>query len=193
MKQKMIMTAFACLLLSAVSVFAQTKTDFSGTWTLDVSKSKLDERARIESGMMTVAQSANDLTFSNDFKRAPRPEGAAAGNGQGNGGGMGRGGMGGGMMGGANMKWTYTLDGKETSMDVPTQQGSTSAVKLKSEWDGGKLKLVSTRTLNTQMGEATVTTKETWETADGGKTLKVKRETETPRGTQTSEFYYTKN
>lgn len=190
MKQKMILTAVACLLLSAIGAYAQTKPDFSGDWTLDAGKSKL-ERMRIESGTMTVAQTDKDITFSTDFKRAPRPEGDNAGGGNGGmrqGGGMGRGGM----MGGGNIKMTYTLDGKETSVDMPGAQGATSAAKLKSKWDGGKLKLTSVRTFNTPNGEVTTTTKETWEMVDGGKALKVTRETESPRGAQTNEFYYTK-
>lgn len=188
MKQKMILMAVACLLLSAMAVFAQTKTDFSGEWTLDVSKSKVNN---IESGTMTVTQTDKDITFKTDIKRAPRPEGAAGGAGGNGGGGGGNRGGGGGMMGGGNQPIVYTLDGKETT----TQIGSgdrTGTAKMQSAWDGGKLKLTSVRTFNTPNGEMTVTTKETWELVDGGKALKVSRETESARGNQSSEFYYTK-
>lgn len=186
MKKSIILAAVACLLFAAASAFAQSNTNFSGDWTLDVSKTK-----NFESGSMTVTQTDKDITYKTDLKRAPRPGGAGGGGmGQGNGGG-GRG-MGG-MMGGGNQTMTYTLDGKETSMEVPGPQGATTTAKLKSKWDGGKLKLTSTSSFNTQMGEITVTRKETWELTDGGKGLKITRETETPRGTQTAEFYYTKN
>jgi hypothetical protein len=189
MKQKTILMAAMCVLLFGISVFAQSKTDFSGEWTLDVSKSKLDERMRIESGTIKVAQTDKDITYTTDFKRTPRPDGAGGGNG---GGGNGGGGMrGGGGMGGSQAM-TFTLDGKETSMEVPGPQGSTSTAKLQSEWDGSKLKLTSKRTFNTPNGEMTLTTKETWETVDGGKGLKVVRESESPRGNQTAEFYYAK-
>jgi hypothetical protein len=182
MKRTAFLMAVACLLLSAVAAFAQTKTDFSGDWTLDVSKSKLDERQRIESGTMKVTQTDKDITFLTDFKRAPRPEAAGGGNG----GGMGRGGM----MGGSQSV-TYTLDGKETTSAIGGGQ-MTGSAKMQSKWDGGKLMLTSVRTFNTPNGEMTSTLKETWEIVDGGKALKVTRISESPRGNQTSEFYYTK-
>ena len=186
MKQRLFLPVLALVFLSAVAAFAQTKTDFSGNWTLDVSKSKLDERMRIESGTMNVTQTDKDITFKTDFKRTPRPEGAG-GNGGGQGGGRG---MGGGMPGG-NQPSTYTLDGKETTTEIGGGQ-MTGTAKMKSSWDGSKLNLTSVRTFNTQMGEMTATQKETWELVDGGKALKVSRSTESPRGNQSSEFYYTK-
>lgn len=67
-------------------------------------------------------------------------------------------------------------------------------VKLKAKTEGeGKLHLSQSRTFNSPMGEATMTTTEDWELVDGGKGLKVKRETVSPRGTQTTEMYFTKN
>jgi hypothetical protein len=190
MRQKMILMAAMCLLLSAVAAFAQTKTDFSGDWTLDVSKSKLPEMMHVESGTMKVTQTDKDINIVTDFKRAAAPEGAGGGNGggmRGAGGGMGRGG--GGMMGGSGTM-TYTLDGKETSVEAGGQMGGT--VKLKSKWDKEKLKLNSTRNISTPMGEMAIITRETWEIVDGGNALKIKREMETPRGAQTSELYFTK-
>lgn len=188
MKQKVFLMTAACVLLSAVAAFAQTKTDFSGDWTLAVSKSKV---TNIESGTMNVTQTDKDITFKTDFKRTPRPDNgggmpAGGGNGQGTGGGMGRGGMGGG-----NQPITYTLDGKETTSQIGTGD-RTGTAKMQAKWDGGKLNLTSVRTFGTPNGDVTTTLKETWELADGGKTLKVHRETESPRGNQTSDFYYTK-
>lgn len=181
MKKTVILAAVACLLLAAASAFAQTKTDFSGNWTLDVSKSKVNN---IESGSLSVTQTDKDITYKSEIKRALRPDGAGGGNGGGMGGGRG--------MGGGNQAVTYMLDGKETS----SQFGSgdrTGTAKMQAKWDGGKLNLTSVRTFTGQNGEVTTTLKETWEPVDGGKALKVSRETESPRGTQTSEFYYTKN
>ncbi|MGI9036893.1 MAG: hypothetical protein ACR2GD_12765 [Pyrinomonadaceae bacterium] len=189
MKQKVFLTAMAFVLLSAVAAFAQTKTNFSGNWTLDVSKSKVNN---IESGTMNVTQTDKDITYKTDFKRTPRPDnggGQMGGSGNGQGGGTGRG-MGGGMAGGSQPS-VYTLDGKE----VTAQGGSSDrpfTSKMKSSWDGSKLNLTSVRTFSTPNGDITTTQKETWELADGGKTLKVHRESESPRGTQTSDFYYTK-
>jgi hypothetical protein len=190
MKKTIFLAAFVCL--TAISAFAQDNkkaADFSGSWTLDVSKSKLDERARIESMTMTVTQTDKDIKIETATKRLPPPEGAGGGGGQG--GGMGRGGMGRGGFGGGDGTTTYTLDGKETSIEADGPMGKIP-VKLKAELEAGKLKLSSSRTFNTQMGEVTMTTKETWTLSDDGKTLTVKRDTESPRGTNSSEMVFTK-
>jgi hypothetical protein len=186
MKKIFFLAAFVCLM--AFAAFAQDKkADFSGTWTLDTSKSKLDERARVESMTMTVAQTDKDIKIETATKRLPPPEGAG-GNGQGGGGGMGRG-MG---FGGGDGTTSYTLDGKETSTEVEGRMGK-MPVKLKAELEkDGKLKLSRSSTFSGQMGEITVTTKETWSLSDEGKTLTVKRESETPRGTNSSEMVFTK-
>lgn len=181
MKKTFFTAAIVCLL--ALSAFAQDKkADFSGSWALDIANSKLGERARIESMTMTVAQTDKDIKVETATKRqAP----ADAGGGMGRGGGM-RGGFGG------DGNFTYTLDGKETSVNQETPMGAIP-VKLKAELgDDGKLKLSSSRTINTPMGEMTVTTKETWSLSEDGKSLTVKREMESPRGTNSSEMVFTK-
>ena len=86
----------------------------------------------------------------------------------------------------------YRLDGKESSIETEGPMGK-MPVKLKANLDSdGKLKLSSSSTFSTQMGEISITTKETWELADGGKTLKISRTMETPRGTNSSELVFTK-
>ena len=107
-----------------------------------------------------------------------------------NGGGGMRGGMGRGMMDGTQTV-TYSLDGKETKMETPGIPNAGETLKAKVEKDG-KLKLSNSRTVNGQQGEMTLTTKETWELMDGGKTLKITRDRESPRGKETSEMYFTK-
>ena len=182
MKIKIVLTAVFCVILSALAVSAQDKTtaaNFAGNWELDAAKSKLPERMRIESMTMDVTQTDKNLTVATTTKRAGQPEGEnRSGNGEGR---MGRGGV---MMGG-DMNITYTLDGKETMADE-------LAVKAKFE-KGGKLKLVHTRSFETQMGAISIKVVDTWELQDEGKTLKVKRDIETPRGVQSSEMYFTKN
>ncbi len=189
MKKTIFLAALFCL--TAAAAFAQDKkaTDFSGSWTLDTSKSKLDERARIESMTLTVTQTDKDVKIETATKRLPPPEGGGQGNGQG--GGMGRG-MGRGGFGGGDGTTTYTLDGKESTTEIEGRMGKIP-VKLKAELDGGgKLKLSRTSTFNTPDGERTSTTKETWTLSEDGKTLTVKREMETPFGTNTSEMVFTK-
>ncbi len=194
MKRVLFLTAIFCLL--AISAFAQDKkADFSGNWALDVSKSKLDERARVESMTMNVAQTDKDIKVETATKRLPPPDGAmqgGGGQGNGQGGGTGRGGgMGRGGFGGGDSTTTYTLDGKESSIEVDGPNGK-MPIKLKAALEkDGKLKLSSVRTFNSQMGEISITTKETWSLSEDGKTLTVNRDTESPRGTNSSEMVFT--
>jgi hypothetical protein len=184
MKKVLFLSVFVCL--TALSVFAQDKKapDLSGSWTLDAGKSKLDERARIESMTLTVAQSDKEVKIETATKRLPPPEGAMQDGGQG-------GGRRGGGFGGGDSTTTYSLDGKETTTEAEGRMGK-SLIKSKAEIDGGKLKLSSVRVMNTQMGEVSITTRETWTLSDDGKTLTVKREMESPRGTNSSEMVFTK-
>ncbi|MEP7213384.1 MAG: hypothetical protein ABI791_09930 [Acidobacteriota bacterium] len=184
MKKTLFAAALCCML--SIAAFAQAKTaDFSGTWTLDVSKSKLDERARIESMTLTVNQTAKDIKVDSKTARTPRPEGAPGGMGGGNG--MGRGGN----FGNGDATTTYTLDGKAMTIQQETQMGSIP-VNLIGKLDGGTLNLSSSRTFNGANGEVTATTKETWTLSPDGKTLTVNRESVSPRGTNSSTMVFVK-
>ncbi len=183
MKIKIVLMAVFCIILSVAAVSAQDKTtNFAGNWELDTSKSKLSDRVRIESMTMNIAQTEKDLTVETKTTRAENEM-------RGNGGNRRRGGGGGGMMGG-DATLTYTLDGKETLAESSAAIGETK-LKAKFEKDG-KLKLVQTRTIETQMGGISIKINENWELKDDGKTLIIKRDMETPRGTQSSEMYFTK-
>ena len=64
---------------------------------------------------------------------------------------------------------------------------------LKAKWQGESiLELNSVLKANIQGNDVTITTTEHWELADGGKTLKVHRDQETPRGTQESKLIFAK-
>lgn len=163
--------------LSSIAAIAQDQAaDFSGIWTLDISKSKMDERARIESMKMTVTQSAKEITVATETKRQAPPDGGAGR----------RGGMGGG-----DSTFTYALDGKETKTELSGPMGA-MPVTLKAAVEGGKLTLTSSRTFSGQMGEITVTTKEVWSLSADGKTLTAEREQQTPRGTSSSTMVFVK-
>ena len=188
MKVRIVFTAMFTLVLAVAAISAQDRTaNFAGTWTLDASKSKLDERMRsnIESMTWTVTQTDKELKIETKTKRAPRPEGET-------GGGQGRG-MGRGAFGGGDGTTVYSLDGKETKVEQETQMGKIPVLYKANLEKGGKLTLSSSRTISGQMGEMTITTKETWTLSEDGKTLSVKRETETPRGPQVSEMVFTKS
>ena len=180
MKKTFFAAALCCVL--SIAAFAQAKTsDFSGTWTLDVSKSKLDERARIESMTMTVAQTAKDIKVETRTTRIPRPDGEPGGMGGGR-----RGGFGGG-----DTSFTYTLDGKATTVQQESPMGQTP-VSLTAKLDAGTLNLSSARTFNGPNGAITATTKDTWTLSPDGKTLTVNRESVTPRGTNSSSMVFVK-
>ncbi len=204
MKKISVLAAFFCLLFATSAIFAQNKaTNFAGSWELDVAKSKLPERSRIESMTLNVTQNDKELKVETMTKRAPRPEGEMSNNGNGalpqppdanrgtgQGGGMGRGAA----TGGGSGMVTYNLDGKETNLGKVSSDGKpTASVRLKAETEkGGKLKLTSSRSMDTPNGSMSFKTTDSWELLDDGKTLKVTRDSETPRGTQTSEMYFTK-
>lgn len=171
----------AIMVAACVSALAQNTTvDYSGKWALDVASSKLDERQRIESMTMTVTQTEKELKITTETKRAAPPEGIAQG---GRGGGMRGGGMGRG-----DGITTYSLDGKETSVDMESPMGPIP-VKYQAKKDGALLKLSQTRTINT----TTMATKEEWSLSQDGKTLTVKREMTTPRGTNSSTMVFKKS
>ncbi|HSK74222.1 MAG TPA: hypothetical protein VK892_21160 [Pyrinomonadaceae bacterium] len=184
MKSRFVLTAIFALFAMALAVSAQEKTtNFAGNWELDAGKSKLPEQMRIESMTLNVSQTDKELKVESKTKRAAPPEGS--------GGGMGRGGGRGGF-GGGDGTVSYSLDGKETKIQRESPMGQIPVtLKAKFEKDG-KLKLTSTAKMNTQMGEVTVTTKENWELLDEGKTLKITRDMETPRGTTSAVLVFTK-
>lgn len=152
---------------------AQAKTDLSGTWTFDEAKSD------------------------------PAP--ARAG-----GGGGGGGGRGGGRMGGAPATaMTIKQTASDLSIDRTTAQGNQTAVyKLdgtestntigmgpaasKASWDGAKLVIATTQTIQGRGGnEVTVESKELY-TRDGN-TLTIETTRTTPFGTQNRKLIYTKS
>jgi hypothetical protein len=182
MKRMLVVSsAFAALIALAVAASAQSKgADFSGTWALDKANSKLPQMMadRLQGGTWTIKQDATQLTREQKLDIA---EGAGPGGG---GGGGGRGGM---MGGGGPL--TVKLDGSETTAESPRGKSTTKAKWL----DGGKILEVKTVTnASTQQGDFTLTSEEHWELADGGKTLKVHRTQETPRGKQESTWVFTK-
>jgi len=189
MKRINIFAVLVSVFALSLAISAQDKVaDYSGTWNLDVAKSKLDERMRFESMTLTVSQNAKDITIKTETKRAAPPADAPQGPPPG-GGGMGRGG-GGRMMGGDGTA-VYTFDGKSTKTTVEGPMGSVP-VDHSLKVEGTKLKLTRTSSMNTQMGSFVVTTFEIWELGAEGKTLTVKRTMDTPRGSTSSELVFNK-
>lgn len=182
MKNK-VSAALIFLLLTALAAFAQSP-NYSGEWELDAKKSKLPETWRVEAMTMIVAHDARQLATETKIKRA---EGETPGGARTPGGGMGRGAL----IGGAA---AYPLDGTETIVEPENPAGTPSSVYTYVGYmeKEGKLKLSVTRKTTAPTGEFVVKTRETWQLAEAGGALKVVRETQTPRGTQTAEMYFTK-
>src|SRR5258708_2763422 len=181
MKKSFVFAAFLSLFVLATAASAQKATNFGGTWTLDVSKSKLGDRNNIESQTLTVTQTDSTIKIETATKRAAPPAGAPAGGG---GGGMGRG-------GGGDNTTTYTLDGKATTVNQDIR-GTSVPVSYIGKWDGSNLALSRSFTMTTPNGDVTSSTKETWSLGSDG-TLTINRESTSPRRTNSTTMVYTKN
>lgn len=176
MKKNLVLAAIFSLCVLALSASAQKAPNFSGTWNLDVSKSKLGDRNNIESQTWTVTQTDTAITVTPATKRKAPPADAPAGGGGGR--------MGG---GGADTPMTYTLDGKEVKTEMQGQQGSMQ-VLTKAKIDGGKLGI--TRTMTTPMGDRTSSEK-WWLNTDGTLTVESQRPNR-DGGTDTTTKVFTK-
>lgn len=153
-----------CCVLVLGSVSA-AGTDFSGTWVLDKAKSEgLQGAMAGVDQTWVVSQDAKTLTVETQFSGGEREMPA--------------------------QKRTYNLDGSETTAEVTGRMPGKAALKAK--WMGEILELNSLRNVNIQGNDVTIKSTDHWELADGGKTLKVHRTTETPRGSQESKLTLTK-
>jgi hypothetical protein len=179
--------ALACaLLFNVVGALAAAPANFAGTWSLDKSKSKdlPPQWSNLESVTLTVAQDAQQLTVGSDVKMSQ--DAPAASGGPGMGGGRGRG------MGMFPPSVAYKLDGTETTSEAMGGRGGTSMTKA--EWKDGDKTLVLKRVskFNFNGNDVTATTTEEWTLSADGKTLTVKRTSESPRGTQNSTLVFNK-
>src|SRR5215210_983793 len=97
MKTRILFTTILSLLLLTVAASAQKATNFAGTWTLDIAKSRISDRekAAIEFQSLTVVQSGQDVVVTTSTKRVA-PPGAEK------------------VAGPNSMSFTFTFDGKET-------------------------------------------------------------------------------
>lgn len=167
---------FCAVLIGVAAVSAQKGANFAGAWELDKGKSQLPQ-------MMADRLKAATWTVTQDDKQISREQKLDMAEGGGPGGGGGRG-----MMGGGG-PLTAKLDGSETTAESP---GGKTTIKAKWLNEGKTLEITSVRSGEFQGNAFTFTTTEHWELADEGKTLKVHRKTESPRGPQESTWVFTK-
>jgi len=164
---KRILAAVALFSVLVVGSVSAARTDFSGTWVLDKAKSEgLQGRMAGVDQTWAVTQDAKTVTIDKSFSGGEQPI--------------------------PSQKSTYNLDGSETSMEMTGRMPGKAALKAKWQGDGKILELNSVLKANIQGNDVTITTTEHWELADGGKTLKVHRVSENPRGTQESKLTFTK-
>ncbi len=179
MKRLLLLTVSICLL--SVAAIAQNNGRFSGTWTLDVAKSKLVERAPIESQVLTVTHTDKDIKVETVTKRKPLPPD--------NGDNMGR------LAGGGvspDYSFTYTFDGKEVWLDELTPEAKVP-VKLSAKSTPGKLYLFTKRTVPArELEPAIISIRDAWELSPDGRTLTVTRRQSTRFGTDNSTFVFVK-
>ena len=127
------MNRIAILALSAAVVIpftarAQTKPDFSGTWTMDAAKSDPAPQGRGGGGgggSQTIKQTAAELSVQTQGRQGPQT-------------------------------MTYKLDGSESSNEQMGRGGAVT-VKSKAKWDGSKLVIESTRDMGGQSVTTTET------------------------------------
>jgi len=185
MKRLLVLGALIGALSLAGLAASASSTNFAGTWVLDKGRSESLPRQleRVQSYTMLITQDGERLTVENKIESAPRADSApdsSRGDRQGRRGGReGRGGRFG------QPKATYTLDGKEQSVETPR-----GIFSIKALWKGDALELTETRNINREGNEMTVTTTDYWELAEGGKVLNVNRTINSPRGTQQSKLTF---
>jgi len=156
-----LVTALAVVL--AVGVMAQGKTDLSGAWKRDATRSDAPQMGRGGMGggapmgdvTLAITQTASEITFERK-------------------------------MGENVQKSVFKLDGSESVNSNPRGDS-----KSKARWEGANLVIESTQTMSMGGNEMTINSKEIWSLgADGVITVVTTRST--PRGDMTSKTVYTK-
>jgi hypothetical protein len=167
---------FALALAMPLAAWAQSKPDFSGSWTVNAEKSDPPPQrgggggagggggraagggggGRMgggPAGPITIKQTATDLAITTDGRNGP-------------------------------VTSTYKLDGTESSNEMPGRGGASMTVKSTAKWDGSKIVIATTR----DMGGDPVTITETRSLSADGKEMTV--ESSTPMGSR--KVVYTK-
>ena len=167
MKRSLVLLSLFSVLMVGFWSVGAAATDFSGTWVLDKAKSEglQGQMASIDQTWV-VTQDAKTFTVETSFSggEQPRPP----------------------------QKRSYNLDGSETTMDVTGRMPGKATMTAKWQGDGKILELNQVTKANVQGNDIKITTTEHWELADGGKTLKVHRVSENPRGTQDTKLVFAK-
>jgi hypothetical protein len=119
MKRVLLLATIAAVILPFVG-HAQSKPDFSGTWTLDTAKSDPAPQGRGGGGggaaTLTIKQTGTELSVMSEGRQGPQT-------------------------------LTYKLDGSESTNQMMGRGGATP-VKSTAKWDGSSLVIETTREFN---------------------------------------------
>ena len=162
MKRVMLLALMTAVILP-FTAHAQTKADFSGTWTLDTAKSDPPPQGRGGGGggggggTQTIKQTANELSVTSEGRGGPQT-------------------------------LVYKLDGSESTNQMMGRGGAQS-VKSTAKWDGSSLVIETTR----EFQGTPITTKEVRRLDNGGKEMVIESTTQTPNGEMKRKTVYAKS
>src|SRR4030095_3219254 len=118
--RRVLLTAMVAAVTIPFTARAQSKPDFSGTWTLDTAKSDPAPQGRGGGGMgagsVTIKQTGTELAVTSEGRQGPQT-------------------------------MTYKLDGSG-SFHEGVGRGGAQTVKSKAKWDGASLVVETTRDFN---------------------------------------------
>ena len=163
----LVVLVLAILAAAPALAGAAAPSSFAGVWVLDKGKSQLaGPMAQVDSMTWTITQDEKNLSIdsASSVQGQDRPA----------------------------QKSSYNLDGSPTTADIGGRMPGKATMSAK--WlDAGKtLELKAVRNFEVQGNQITATTTDHLEIADGGKTLKVHRVTESPRGSQEATMVFNK-
>jgi hypothetical protein len=162
MKRLMMLVSALSLAVGTALACAQGKTNFSGTWLLDKSRSDLSalsgmgedaEKAQNATVTMVVVHQEPNLKVTRTLKTDE---------------------------GEKTQTQTYHTDGTETTNAGPRG----GPIVSKASWEGNNLVIVSTRTMTILWKDVSVQGKTIWSLSPDGKTLLVDSHVHSPRGEQ---------
>ncbi len=163
LKQLVILFAAICLILPLQASSLKDDTDFSGTWTLNDSKSNLAGRGFGIAKKLDITQDGNTLTIVRTLENRDGDE--------------------------RTMTNTYTIGGKENDTSFGRRNSTTV---LNWSDDGKALTFTTNSTFNRNGQNYEAKSTEVWTLGDDGKILKIDHSMSTPRGERSSSLVYDK-
>lgn len=158
MKRKFMVLGVACLVFALGLVAASAKANFSGTWTLDKTKSE-GLPAALKDQVMTVTQTDDKLVIESKLTTEKGEQ---------------------------NQTDTYTLDGKPADFTAKGPGGMEGKGKRTAKWtaDGNGIDVSEEILFDTPQGSATVNITRKWTLSADGKTLTIDMNVSSPMGSQ---------